>query len=107
MQNSSCQNLESIVGSITRVDENIYGIILNKYANGYETTAGVVTELKIEKDIYSITYDSEHAVDLPFDWPSLLVLDDNNKRQHIKKIFFDSDKAYLMEDNSFSYTVTI
>ena len=108
MQEKCCQNLESVVGNITKVRENIYGIILNEYTNGYETTAGLVNELDINNSVISVTFDSDHSTELPFNWPELQVLDDNNKRQRISKIIFDSDnKAYVMEDGTMSETVTL
>ena len=98
------------VGDITEVQPNVFGKILNQYENGYETTAGFVRELNINNNMISITYDSDHAEQLPFGWTDMLWLDDHNKRQHIKDIVWDNRKGslplYLMEDDSYSWTVT-
>lgn len=89
------------------VRENVFGRILNEYDNGYETTAGFVPKPATEVKTWSITYDSEHARELPVAWPRMQFIDDNNKRQFIKSIDYENDfDAYLMADGSRSMEVT-
>ena len=87
-------------------------IKLNEYSNGIETTAGLYKpedlELIAEGYIAGITYDSDHATELPVDWPEFITLDDNNVRQKIKEIHWNrSGKKYEMEDGTFSEEVTL
>lgn len=88
--------------------EEKYVIKLNEFSNGIETTGGIYSEDKLE-EVYgalSITYDSDHAIELPVYWRSMLFLDDSNKRQMIKHIHFNESPAYEMADGSMSYEVT-
>ena len=97
-------------GDVTEVLPNVFGKILNQYENGFETTAGFVKDLNINNDVVSITYDSDHAEQLPFKWNEELWLDDNNKRQKLSDIIWENrlenKPVYLMEDGSYSWTVT-
>lgn len=89
--------------------EQRYVIKLNEFTNGVETTGGLYREeeLKEVDDVISITYDSEHATELPVQWKNMFFLDDNNKVQKIKRILYDSAPAYEMEDGFYSYEVTV
>lgn len=98
-------------GDIIEVAPNVFGRILNLYENGYETTAGFVEKLNINNNMLSVTYDSNHAEQLPFNWNEFLWLDDNNKRQKLSDIIWENRSknkpVYLMEDGSYSWTVTM
>ena len=89
-------------GDVTEVQPNIFGKILNQYENGFETTAGFVEKLNINNDVISVTYDSDHAEQLPFEWDKILWLDDRNKRQKLKDVVWENREykrpLYLMED---------
>lgn len=97
-------------GDVTEVIPDVYGKILNQYDNGFETTAGLVQELKIDNSVMSITYDSDHAEQIPYGWHEMLWLDDNSKRQQMSNILWDNRKAgkplFLMKDGTLSWTVT-
>ena len=94
------------IGDVVEVAENVYGKVLDIYENGCMTTAGF-TESKESVAVDSVTYDSEHADCMPVGFPEMLWLDDNNVRQHIKEILWDTEGAvYLMEDGTVSETVT-
>ena len=96
-----------MIGKAVVVRENVFGRILNEFDNGYETTAGFVQKPAVEINTWSITYDSAHARDLPFNWPDMQFIDDNNNRQPIKSIDFENDfNAYTMADGSKSMEVT-
>lgn len=78
------------------------------YTNGIETTGGFYTEDQLEEsNCPCITYDSEHYVELPLEWPDMEFIDDNNRRQKIREIRHDEEPAYVMADGSLSEEVTI
>lgn len=88
--------------------------VLEEYTNGLLTTGGFYQTDDLEDTdqnlIVSVTYDSNACTELPINWPDLLVLDDNNKRQKIKQIDFDikdEGPVYLMEDDTRSWEVTL
>ena len=86
--------------------------VLEEYTNGLLTTGGLYQADDLEDTnqnlIVSITYDSDAATELPINWPDIEVLDDNDKRQKIKEINFETDgPAYLMEDGTYSWEVTL
>ena len=101
------------------MNERVYklkGIIkfvlhIAEYSNGIETTGGLFKPEELEEyaeNIFGITYDSDHATELPVDWPDLLVLDDRDIRQKIKEIHWNRvSKKYEMEDGTFSEEVTL
>lgn len=82
---------------------------LATYENGILTTGGLykVDELEeVSGIIIGITYNAAACTELPVDWPIIRFLDDNDKRQFIKEILFNTDKPYLMEDGTLSQEVT-
>ena len=86
-----------------------YVIHIAEYQNGIETTGGFYSKDEIEPayNVMSITYDSKHATELPVAWPQMMFLDDNNKRQFIKDIKFETNgPAYIMQDGTLSNEVT-
>ena len=101
------------MNSILKVkDQVIFVIKYNEWANGIETSAGLYQADELEDAqsylIFGITYDSDHATELPANWPDIEGLDDNDKRQKIKQIHWSrKDKRYEMEDGTFSETITI
>lgn len=101
------------MSNILKVKGQIKFVIkYNEWANGIETSAGLYQAEDLEDIkgpfVFGITYDSVHATELPTDWPDILVLDDNDKRQKIKQIHWSrKDKRYEMEDGTFSETVTV
>lgn len=89
--------------------EERYVIHISEYQNGIETTGGFYSkdELEVACNAISITYDSKHATELPLNWPYMKFLDDNNNRQFIKDIRFETDgPAYIMQDGTLSNEVT-
>lgn len=89
--------------------EERYVIHISEYQNGIETTGGFYSkdELEVAYNAISITYDSKHATELPLNWPYMKFLDDNNNRQFIKNIRFETDgPAYIMQDGTLSNEVT-
>ncbi len=86
-----------------------YVIYIAEYQNGIETTGGFYKQDELERlfiKALSITYDSEHATELPLAWPRMQFLDDNNKRQFIKAIRYEDEPAYIMQDGTLSNEVT-
>lgn len=87
-----------------------YVVHIAEYQNGIETTGGFYKQDELERlfiKALSITYDSKHATELPLAWPRMQFLDDNNKRQFIKDIRFETDgPAYIMQDGTLSNEVT-
>lgn len=86
-----------------------YVIHVAEYQNGIDTTGGFYSkdELETAYNVISITYDSKHATELPLAWPRMKFLDDNNNRQLIKDIRFETDgPAYIMQDGTLSMEVT-
>lgn len=82
---------------------------LATYDNGILTTGGLykVEELEeIPGFVIGITYNATACTELPVNWHDIQFLDDNNKRQRIKEIIFNTDKPYLMEDGVLSQEVT-
>lgn len=89
--------------------EERYVIHIAEYQNGIETTGGFYfkDELESAYNAISITYDSKHATELPLNWPHIKFLDDNNNRQFIKDIRFETNgPAYVMQDGTLSNEVT-
>lgn len=90
-----------------------FGKLLEEYSNGYLLTCGFYPKeelTEVQDEVISITYDSNACTELPINWPDLLVLDDNDKRQKIKQIDFDfkdDGPVYLMEDGTRSWEVTL
>jgi hypothetical protein len=80
------------------------GIIVSKlaeYQNGILTTGGLYKEEDLESlsgEVIGVTYNAAACTELPIDWHDRLFLDDNNNRQHILDILFETDRPYLMED---------
>lgn len=86
-----------------------YVIHIAEYQNGIDTTGGFYSKDELEPvyNVLSITYDSKHATELPLVWPRIQFLDDNNKRQFIKEIRFETNgPAYIMQDGTLSNEVT-
>lgn len=82
---------------------------LATYENGILTTGGLYKVDELEEMhgiIIGITYNAAACTELPVDWPIMRFLDDNDKRQSIKEILFNTDKPYLMEDGTLSQEVT-
>lgn len=99
------------INDIIKVADNYFGIVLDVFENGYMTTAGFVLKEHAEKHegVMSISYDSDHADQLPVEWPDMLWLDDNGNRQKIKEIRWDLDErgpVYVMSDGTRSEVVT-
>lgn len=89
--------------------EEKFVVHIATYQNGIETTGGFYPkeELETAYNAISITYDSKHATELPLAWPRMQFLDDNNKRQFIKEIRFETNgPAYVMQDGTLSNEVT-
>lgn len=79
------------------------------YDNGILTTGGLYKAEELDEMpgfVISITYNAAACTELPVNWHDMQFLDDNNKRQHIKEIIFNTDKPYLMEDGTLSQEVT-
>ena len=100
-------------------DKEIYVRHLSTYDNGILTTGGLYKAEELEDKVRSvnvegtmsgivigITYNAAACTELPVDWHSIRFLDDNDKRQFIKEIIFNTDKPYLMEDGTLSQEVT-
>lgn len=85
-------------------------VFMSEYQNGILTTGGLYKPDELEKvtePVIGITYNADCCTELPANWPDMLFLDDNNKRQHIREIDFSStDYAFIMEDNTKSKEVT-
>ncbi len=82
---------------------------LATYDNGILTTGGLYAVEELEEmsgPVIGITYNATACTELPVDWHRMRFLDDNNKRQFIKEILFNTDKPYLMEDGTLSQEVT-
>lgn len=82
---------------------------LATYDNGILTTGGLYKAEELEDMsgvVISITYNAAACTELPVNWHDIQFLDDNNKRQRIKEIIFNTDKPYLMEDGTLSQEVT-
>ena len=82
---------------------------LATYENGILTTGGLYQVEELEEMsgiVIGITYNAAACTELPVDWPRIRFLDDNNNRQFIKEIIFNTDKPYLMEDGTLSQEVT-
>ena len=82
---------------------------LATYDNGILTTGGLYKAEELEDMsgvVIGITYNATACTELPVNWHDIQFLDDNNKRQYIKEIIFNTDKPYLMEDGTLSQEVT-
>lgn len=82
---------------------------LATYDNGILTTGGLYKVEELEDMpgvVIGITYNAAACTELPVNWHDIQFLDDNNKRQRIKEIIFNTDKPYLMEDGTLSQEVT-
>lgn len=82
---------------------------LATYDNGILTTGGLYKAEELEYMsgvVIGITYNAAACTELPVNWHGMQFLDDNNKRQYIKEIIFNTDKPYLMEDGTLSQEVT-
>lgn len=82
---------------------------LATYDNGILTTGGLYKAEELEDMsgvVIGITYNAAACTELPVNWHDMQFLDDNNKRQYIKEIIFNTDKPYLMEDGTLSQEVT-
>ena len=82
---------------------------LATYDNGILTTGGLYKAEELEEIpgfVIGITYNAAACTELPVNWHDIQFLDDNNKRQYIKEIVFNTDKPYLMEDGTLSQEVT-
>lgn len=90
-------------------DQNRFVSFLATYNNGILTTGGLYKAEELEEMsglVVGITYNAAACTELPVDWHKMRFLDDNNKRQFIKEIVFNTDKPYLMEDGTLSQEVT-
>lgn len=90
-------------------DQNRFVSFLATYNNGILTTGGLYKAEELEEVsglVVGITYNAAACTELPVDWHKMRFLDDNNKRQFIKEIVFNTDKPYLMEDGTLSQEVT-
>ena len=90
-------------------DQNRFVKYLSTYKNGILTTGGLYKAEELEEMsgiVISITYNAAACTELPVDWYNIRFLDDNNNRQLIKEILFNTDKPYLMEDGTLSQEVT-
>lgn len=90
-------------------DKEIFVRYLSTYDNGILTTGGLYKAEELEEMsgiVIGITYNAAACTELPVDWHSIRFLDDNDKRQFIKEIIFNTDKPYLMEDGTLSQEVT-
>ena len=82
---------------------------LATYKNGILTTGGLYKAEELEEMsgiVIGITYNAAACTELPVDWYNIRFLDDNNNRQLIKEILFNTDQPYLMEDGTLSQEVT-
>lgn len=82
---------------------------LATYDNGILTTGGLYKAEELEEmsvQVIGITYNAAACTELPVNWHDIQFLDDNNKRQFIKEVLFNTDKPYLMEDGTLSQEVT-
>lgn len=82
---------------------------LATYSNGILTTGGLYKADELEElpgNVIGITYNASACTELPIGWHDMRFLDDNDKRQHIEEILFNTDKPYLMEDGTLSQEVT-
>jgi len=90
-------------------DQDRFVSHLATYDNGILTTGGLYTAEELEEmsgPVIGITYNAAACTELPVSWHRMRFLDDNNKRQFIKEILFNTDKPYLMEDGTLSQEVT-
>ena len=90
-------------------DQNRFVKYLSTYKNGILTTGGLYRADELEEMpgiIIGVTYNAAACTELPVDWYNIRFLDDNNNRQLIKEILFNTDKPYLMEDGTLSQEVT-
>lgn len=90
-------------------DQNRFVKHLAAYENGILTTGGLYKAEELEEMsgiVIGITYNAAACTELPVDWHEMRFLDDNDKRQFIKEIIFNTDKPYLMEDGTLSQEVT-
>ena len=90
-------------------DQNRFVKHLATYSNGILTTGGLYKAEELEEMsgiVIGITYNAAACTELPVDWYNIRFLDDNNNRQLIKEILFNTDKPYLMEDGTLSQEVT-
>lgn len=90
-------------------DRNRFVGFLATYDNGILTTGGLYKVEELEEMsglVLGITYNAAACTELPVGWHRMRFLDDNNKRQFIKEILFNTDKPYLMEDGTLSQEVT-
>lgn len=90
-------------------DQVRYVKYLATYDNGILTTGGLYKAEELEEIhgfVIGITYNAAACTELPVNWHDIQFLDDNNKRQYIKEIIFNTDKPYLMEDGTLSQEVT-
>lgn len=96
------------IGDVLEVFPSIFGRVLNEYSNGYETTCGFVNRdnVHINNDVSSITYLSEYADCLPFNYFEIEWLDDRDKRLKIKEVKIGSLAAFIMEDGYASQHIT-
>lgn len=82
---------------------------LATYDNGILTTGGLYKAEELEEIpgfVIGITYNAAACTELSVNWHDMQFIDDNNKRQYIKEIIFNTDKPYLMEDGTLSQEVT-
>lgn len=81
------------------------------YDNGILTTGGLYhgNEIREVKDevLGGISYGPDGRTELPVNWPDMMWADDNNKRQKIKSIDFDTEEypPFIMEDGTRSWEV--
>lgn len=90
-------------------DQVRYVKCLATYDNGILTTGGLYKAEELDEMpgvVIGITYSAAACTELPVNWHDIQFLDDNNKRQYIKEIIFNTDKPYLMEDGTLSQEVT-
>ena len=90
-------------------NQNRFVKYLATYENGILTTGGLYKAEELEEMsgiVIGITYNAAACTELPVDWYNIRFLDDNNNRQLIKEILFNTDKPYLMEDGTLSQEVT-
>src|SRR5574344_1534561 len=90
-------------------DKEIFVKQLATYENGILTTGGLYKAAELEEksgiDI-GITYKPNGSTKLPVERYGIRFLYDNDKRQLIKEIIFNTDKPYLMEDSTLSQELT-
>lgn len=90
-------------------DQNRFVKHLAAYENGILTTGGLYKAEELEEmhgPVIGITYNAAACTELPVGWHEMRFLDDNDKRQRIEEILFNTDKPYLMEDGTLSQEVT-